>query len=186
MRNLLALSTALFLTAASPSPVSEPDGLWQGPMRSDTPDSLKGASVIDTDAFAELRDRPQTVVLDVAPADEKPASMSKDAPWMPIHRSIPGAIWLPGAGTGSTDAAFATAFRREIDLLTGNNLDRPIVAFCHPKCWGSWNAAKRLVNLGYRHVYWYPEGFEAWQSQHDTQVITEEPAWKTAMTARPE
>ena len=34
--------------------------------------------------------------------------------------------------------------------------DKPIVTFCHPERWGSWNTAKRLTQLGYTHVYWYP------------------------------
>ncbi len=169
--------------AGSPGQVPEPDGLWQGPMRSETPNSLKGATVVDTDAFTALRNRAQTVVLDVAPADERPASMPKDMPWMPLHRSIPGAVWLPGAGSGSADPAFEAAFKTEMERLTAHDRDQPIVAFCHPQCWGSWNAAKRLVNLGYRHVYWYPEGFEGWQNQHDTLVIEEEPGWETTIHA---
>ena len=106
VQNLIPLAVALVLLAASSGHVPEPEGLWQGPMHSDTPDTLKGASVIDTEAFARLRDPPQTVVLDVAPAEEKPASISKEARWMPIHYSIPSAVWLPGAGSGSTDPAF--------------------------------------------------------------------------------
>jgi PQQ-dependent catabolism-associated CXXCW motif protein len=183
MRNLLSVAVAILLIAASPGNVPEPDGLWQGPMHSETPNSLNGASVLDTDAFAALRDRGRTVVLDVGPADEKPASMPEAMPWMPIHRSIPGAVWLPGAGSGSPDSGFKTAFRTAIERLTAHDLDQPIVTFCHPGCWGSWNAAKRLVGLGYRHVYWYPEGFEGWQSKHSTSVIKEEPVWETAIHA---
>jgi PQQ-dependent catabolism-associated CXXCW motif protein len=152
-------------------------------MHSSTPNSLKGASVIDTDTFAELRNHPQTVVLDVASAEKKPQSMADDMPWMPIHRSVPGAVWLPGAGSGTANPALEKVFKEEIEALTANDFDRPIVTFCHPQCWASWNAAKRLVKLGYRHVYWYSAGFEGWQSKFDTMVVKEEPAWETAMRA---
>jgi PQQ-dependent catabolism-associated CXXCW motif protein len=181
--NFLPLAIVLVLTGASSGQVPEPDGLWQGPMHSSTPNSLKGASVIDTDTFAELRGNPRAIVLDVSSAEKKPVSMPEDMPWMPIHRSIPGAVWLPGAGSGSADPTFETAFKEEIELLTVHDLDRPIVTFCHPQCWGSWNAGRRLVSLGYRHVYWYPEGFEGWQSKHDTLVVEEEPAWEAAIRA---
>ena len=181
MWNLLPLAILLLLTSASSSQVAEPDGLWQGPMHSGTPNSLKGASVIDTDTFAELQRHPQTIVLDVASAEKKPESMPKDMPWMPIHRSIPGAVWLPGAGNGSKDLALEKTLKAEIGALTDHDFDRPIVTFCHPQCWASWNAAKRLVSMGYRHVYWYPEGFEGWQSNHATRVVEEEPTWKAAI-----
>src|SRR5262245_59420622 len=77
--------------------VPEPDGVWTGPMRGHTPLTLTGASVIDLAALdAVMAAGP--VLLDVAAAEQKPADFPKDMPWLPIHRSIPGAVWLPGAG----------------------------------------------------------------------------------------
>ena len=183
MWNLLTLAILLLLNGSSLAQMAEPNGLWEGPMHSSTPNSLKGASVIDTDNLADLRRNPQTIVLDVASAEKKPESMPRDMPWMPIHRSIPGAVWLPGAGYGSKDLGLEKALKVEIEALTDHDLDRPVVTFCHPQCWASWNAAKRLVSMGYRHVYWYPEGFEGWQSKYDTRIIEEEPAWEAAIRA---
>ncbi len=151
-------------------------------MHADTPDKLKGATVIDTKTLAEMQESAHPLLLDVAEAEKKPPSMAKDMPWMPTHRSIPGATWLVGGGSGTSDHLFAAAFKTRIAALTGNNLDRQIVVFCHPHCWGSWNAAKRVVALGYRHVYWYPEGVEGWQSAHDTQVVKPDPAWDAAIS----
>ncbi len=150
-------------------------------MRSSTPRSLSGAIVIDTGTFADLREHPQTLVLDVALAEERPASMPDNSPWMPLHRSVPGAVWLPGAGNGNNDPAFEKVFKTEIETLTDHDLDRAIVTFCHPQCWASWNAAKRLIQLGYRRVYWYSEGLEGWQASHETRAAQEDPEWKKAM-----
>ena len=179
MRPLLAALAALLLMASSlhaETPVAEPDGLWQGAMHGTTPRTLKGATVVDAAGLVQLLDG-HPLLVDVGPADRKPASLSASAIWLPVHRSIPGAVWLPGAGSGTPDAQFAEAFRSRIAALSGGSADRPIVVFCHPDCWGSWNAAKRLVGLGYAHVYWYPGGIEGWQTAHETAVVKPDPAW---------
>jgi PQQ-dependent catabolism-associated CXXCW motif protein len=56
---------------------------------------------------------------------------------------------------------------------TDNNLDRPVVIYCHERCWLSWNAAKRAVRYGYRKVHWYPEGIEGWNAAGLKSVIME-------------
>ena len=38
----------------------------------------------------------------------------------------------------------------------------PLLFYCLKDCWMSWNAAKRAIALGYRHVYWFPEGTDGW------------------------
>ena len=49
----------------------------------------------------------------------------------------------------------------------GDDLDRPIVTFAtNINRWQSRNLALRLIALGYRHVYWYRGGWEAWDA-HD-------------------
>ena len=80
------------------------------------------------------------------------------------HDSIPGAIWLPGAGRGeSFNDAVQTLLARTLEELTGRARARPVVFFCTgPHCWLSYNAALRAVALGYSEVYWYRGGIEAW------------------------
>ena len=53
--------------------------------------------------------------------------------------------------------------------------------FCHPDCWASYNAAKRLVALGYSQVYWYPAGMEGWQDRHDTAVVKPDKTWLSTL-----
>ncbi len=122
MRHFTAIAFGLALIAAapadSPGHVPEPAGLWQGPMHGYTPNTVEGASVLDTAALTRLLAEKKPVLIDVALADKKPPSMSDSTPWMPAHRSIPGAVWMPGAGGGSSDAPFVDAFARRIaDLI---------------------------------------------------------------------
>ncbi len=150
-------------------------------MHGETPGSLAGGTVIQTDAVAQLKDSAHPIFLDVAEADKKSVESSKDAPWIPTHLSIRGAVWLPGAGSGSTDPAFERAFDARVSALTGTNMDQPIVVFCHPRCWDGWNAAKRLVRLGYRHVFWYPQGVEGWQTMYETETIKGDADWLSSL-----
>lgn len=182
MRIVLLLSAAFFLMAAAPAPVPEPAGLWDGPMHADTPMTLKGATVIDAKEVAALIANANPVLLDVAEAEKKPPSMAADMPWMPTHRSLPGAIWLVGGGFGTSDPNYHAAFAAQVVARTGKDFDQPIVVFCHPHCWGSWNAAKRLVMLGFHHVYWFPGGVEGWQQAgHDTVVVRPDANWQKAL-----
>ncbi|ACK52091.1 rhodanese [Methylocella silvestris BL2] len=179
----IALGLLLIGAAGSPGHVPEPDGLWQGVMRGYTPNSVKGARVLDTAALVRLIEEKNPVLLDVGPADKKPASISPATPWMPAHRSIPGAVWMPGGGSGTPNPQFSESFRSRVTSLTGGDIERPIVTFCHPECWGSWNAAKRLVGYGYSNVYWYPEGLEGWQAEREPVTVAPDPAWALAAPA---
>lgn len=156
--------------------VPEPDGVWTGPMRGHTPLTLQGATVVDLAALdAVMADGP--VLVDVAATEKKPADFPQDMPWLPIHRSIPGAVWLPGAGAAPLDPAREAMFYERVATLTKGDKAKAIVTFCHPECWGSWNAAKRLVLQGYTGVHWFPEGIEGWQDTHATAVVKPDPAW---------
>jgi PQQ-dependent catabolism-associated CXXCW motif protein len=175
---ILAAVVLLAATVRADSTVSvpEPDGVWTGPMLGPTPETLKGATVLDiTGLEALMAEKP--VVLDVGPADQKPANFPKDSLWLPIHRSIPGAVWMPGAGLAPLEPVREKAFYRRMEELTQGDKATPIVAFCHPDCWGSWNAAKRLVLRGYTRVHWFPEGIEGWQIVHETAEVKPDAVW---------
>lgn len=80
------------------------------------------------------------------------------------HESLPGAIWLPGAGRGrSFGDPLQAQIERVLQLVTGGARGRPLVFFCASKnCWLSYNTALRAARLGYTEVYWYRGGIEAW------------------------
>lgn len=173
---LLSGSSALAQTPFAP----EPAGLWPGPMQGTTPRTLHGATVLDASTFVALVAAQHPVMIDVANHEHEPNGRTPGLGWMPIHRSVPGAIWLPGAGTGKSKPGFANAFAKRVETATGGDKDKPIVTFCHPQRWGSWNAAKRLTELGYTHVYWYPGGGEGWAAQGLMKAVAEDKQWQAS------
>jgi len=178
-------AAALCLAAAEPadSPVNvpEPPGLYTGPQRGYTPPTLKGARVVDGATVAEMIAGPdKPVLIDVAMRERKPANFPEGRLWLPVHPSIPGAVWLPNAGAAPLPPEREALFFGRVEQLTGGDKAKPIVVFCHVECWGSWNAGKRLVDKGYTAVSWFPQGVEGWQDFHETRNLTEDPEWKQA------
>lgn len=80
------------------------------------------------------------------------------------HDSLPGAVWLPGAGRGHSFAdAVQAKLAQALQRLSGRDTRRAMVFFCaSAQCWLSYNAALRAAALGYSAVYWYRGGIEAW------------------------
>ena len=184
-RGVAIAAASLWLAAAEPadSPINvpEPAGLYTGPQRGYTPPTLKGARVVEGAEVAELLDGPvKPVLIDVAMRERKPANFPEGRLWLPVHPSIPGAVWLPNAGAVPLAPAREALFYARVEALTGGDKAKPIVVFCHVECWGSWNAGKRLVEKGYTAVNWFPLGLEGWQDFHETRNLTEDPAWKQA------
>lgn len=174
-RRLLALCL-LACAAASSGHVPEPRGYWLGPIHGPLPETLTGGTVIHTAALAALlADRP-VVLVDVASAPIRPPHMAAGALWLPLpHRDIPGSVWIPDAGQGVITPALDASFRRRLATLSGHDRGTSIVTYCHERCWMSWNAAKRAISYGYRNVYWYPDGIEAWtRAGHPVAVVNAE------------
>jgi PQQ-dependent catabolism-associated CXXCW motif protein len=143
----------------------EPAEYWTGPINSDVPAAISGGSVIHTDALKALLVQGGVVLVEVSNAPRRPENLAPGAPWLPKpHVIIPGSVWIPGAGMGVIEPEVETAFRDSLAQATGNDLNRPIVIYCHERCWLSWNAAKRAIRLGYRNIHWYPEGIEGWRA----------------------
>jgi PQQ-dependent catabolism-associated CXXCW motif protein len=177
----IILGTALFPAVASvgsAADVQEPRGLWIGAPHGQTPKTLGGAVVVDLAAVeALMAEKP--LLLDVGPAARKPEDLPTDRLWLPTHRSIPNAIWMPGAGAAPLDAAREQLFYDRIGELVHGDKTKLIVVFCRPDCWGGWNAGKRLVTKGYARVRWFPAGIDAWQDKHETAEVKPDSAWST-------
>jgi PQQ-dependent catabolism-associated CXXCW motif protein len=172
---LAGLSAAA--TASESPPPPEPAGFWMGAMQGAVPATIAGGAVIGTTELAALVEQGGAVLIDVAPSPRKPEGLAADAVWLPPpHRSIPGSVWLPDVGLGALPPERDAWFRARLAALTGGDTDKPLVLFCHPNCWGSWNAAKRAILYGYTQVHWYPDGVEGWQDADlPTAVIEAEP-----------
>jgi PQQ-dependent catabolism-associated CXXCW motif protein len=139
--------------------VPPPPTLRLAELHAPTPRDLPGARVMLT---RELRERLQ------GPAESRPLLF--DVLGGDSHHSLPGAIWLPGAGRGeSFDDAVQAQLNQLLRAATRADRDRPVVFFCQgTQCWLSYNAALRAVKLGYRAVYWYRGGIEAWLAAGET------------------
>jgi PQQ-dependent catabolism-associated CXXCW motif protein len=188
LRGVAVAAAALCLAAAEPadSPVNvpEPPGLYTGPQHGYTPPTLKGATVVDAAAVAALMGGPdKPVLIDVAMRERKPANFPEGRLWLPVHPSIPGAVWLPNAGAVPLTPEREALFYERVAALTGGDKAKPVVVFCHVECWGSWNAGKRLVEKGYTAVHWFPLGVEGWQDAHETRNLKEDPQWNAGEVA---
>jgi PQQ-dependent catabolism-associated CXXCW motif protein len=154
----LALA-ALFATAAAPEPARP------------FPATLPGGTVVYTEAVQALLRDSALVLVDVSDRTHRPSGLAEGAFWMPpAHRDIPGSVWIPGAGRPDIPSALDAFFRTRLAQLTGGNRGRPILVYCHPHCWRSWNAARRVVGYGYRDVFWYPDGIEGWEDAREPTV----------------
>jgi PQQ-dependent catabolism-associated CXXCW motif protein len=131
--------------------------------RAPTPDTVPGALTLKTAEVEELARSGGAVLIDVYPAPPRPAGLAPGAVWIPKARqTIPGAVWLPNVGYGALPDRIEAYFRDNLERLTEGRRDRPLVFFCEPDCWMSWNAALRAVEYGYSAVRYYPEGAAGW------------------------
>jgi PQQ-dependent catabolism-associated CXXCW motif protein len=163
MRGLAAVALVVFAGAAS-AEVQEPQGYRMGPLHGEVPATLTGAEVVHTPRLAELLHDGRAVLIDAASVPRRPENLAPEAIWKPVpHENIAGSIWIPAIGEGKIEKNVEAYFRERLGALTGNDLDRPVVFYCHPQCWASWNAAKRAISYGYRKIGWYPDGAEGWR-----------------------
>ena len=115
-----------------------------------TPTSIPGGKVIGTRQLSQLLQGGQgnVLLLHAYGASEH----------------LPGAQAVgPAAQGGSFDDQVQREFGQYLRQATGGDTSRTLVVYCAgPQCWGSYNAALRAINMGFRNVYWYRGGLEAW------------------------
>ncbi len=130
-----------------------PDDMLRSDLAGFTPRTVAGGSTIGTRAFQSVLNEQSPVVIDTTLSF-----------W---GCSIPGAIGLRHAGIGGsfTDGT-QDRLSHKIRTLTGGDLDRSIVAVgCNSERFDGHNLALRLAALGYRNIYWYRGGREAWEAK---------------------
>lgn len=143
--------------------IAEPDGYRLDDYRAETPSTLLGASVIDARELRDLMLHDAVVVIDVLPQPPRPPELPATTFWhAPARRNIPGSIWLANVGYGNLSDEMDGHFRDVLGKMALGNMARKFVFYCDAECWMSWNAAKRALEYGYRNVYWFPGGVQAW------------------------
>ncbi|HVJ34672.1 MAG TPA: PQQ-dependent catabolism-associated CXXCW motif protein [Terriglobia bacterium] len=158
---LMAMSAAAFATDSVPEPADYRLSDYRGP----TPSTLKGATTIAAGALHQLMQTKPVLVIDVLPQPPRPANLPATTLWRPPTRlDIPGSIWLANTGYGQLAAEIENYFRNGLERLTLGDKDRALVFYCEAECWMSWNAAKRAISYGYRHVYWFAGGMRDWEA----------------------
>jgi len=80
------------------------------------------------------------------------------------HRTLPGAIYMPGAGDPGT---FRDRVQRRLSPGTrptdlAEREPAPGVSLRRCEMLESYNAALRAMQLGYRNVLWYRGGLSSW------------------------
>ena len=126
--------------------------------------TVPGVTTVTTAALAAMLAEQKPIVLDTVANS-----------W---GKSLPGAIGLRGVGLGGTFSDRAQErLRRKLEQLTGGDLARPIVVVgWNAERFDGHNLALRLATLGYRQVFWYRGGREAWEvaELHESELAVQD------------
>lgn len=149
---------------AAPS-VPEPSGYRLDAYRSPVPETLAGATPVDTAAAESLWRRKAALFVDVMPRQLRPPNLPAGTVWHDKERrGIPGSTWLPNVGYGDLSDDADRYFRDGLASVSGGDKHKPLLFYCLANCWMSWNAARRAMAYGYTHVIWYREGTDGWEA----------------------
>ncbi|WP_325890950.1 rhodanese-like domain-containing protein [Grimontia sp. NTOU-MAR1] len=156
---ICAILCAFHITSISAETIPEPNSYRTENYRAAVPETLTGGQVIDSaEQLAAFIDARRPILIDVFPAPNKPKDLSPDTLWIePSRETLPGAIWLANVGHGIAPDSLIQLLKTSLPNNT------PMVVFCEPNCWHSWNAGKRAIELGAKDVYWYRAGVKGWK-----------------------
>jgi rhodanese-related sulfurtransferase len=119
----------------------------------DTPDSLKGATLVDAVKAKSLSDS-GVMVIDSRVANEYAES------------HIKGAISVPYKEKSTKSADFdASQDSFDLSKLPANK-STAILIYCNgAECWKSYKASTAAIKAGYKTVYWFRLGIPAWKAK---------------------
>jgi PQQ-dependent catabolism-associated CXXCW motif protein len=150
-------------TCVSAQDQPEPAGYRTEDYRAPTPATLKDARVVVTAEAEQIWRADGAIFIDVLPHAPRPANLSPGTIWREKpRRNIPGSIWLPDTGYGALAPVTENYLRSNLARVTQGEMTKGIVVYCLRECWMSWNAAKRILGMGYSNVIWYPDGTDGW------------------------
>jgi PQQ-dependent catabolism-associated CXXCW motif protein len=168
----LMLASLLLIYVVRADDLFDADGYRSNQYRSPTPSSLEGVQIVDTAALQKLlAEHPNTRLIDVYRRPFVQDRFVEDAP----HANLPGSLWLANAGDGNLARQWQRYFAHHLQQASRGDLRQPFVFYCRSDCWLSWNAARRAHALGYRELYWYRDGIDAWE-QANLPLVPAQPA----------
>jgi PQQ-dependent catabolism-associated CXXCW motif protein len=144
--------------------VPEPEGYRTDNYRAPTPSTLSGARVLTTTEAHQIWTAGRAVFLDVLPRPPRPANLPPGTIWRDKQRlNIPSSVWLPDTGYGALAPVMEDYLRTSLRRISAGDAAKLFVVYCQRACWMSWNAAKRILAIGYVNVAWYPDGTDGWE-----------------------
>lgn len=147
------------------------DGYRASHYRSPTPAVSSVAQTLDTQAVQQLlAAQPHTQLIDVYRRQWLHGQFIEDQ----VHHHLPGSHWLANTGDGELSPIWQRYFEENLQRLSHGNSAWPLLFYCRSDCWLGWNAVKRAHALGYRQLYWYRDGIDAWQ-QAGLPLVTAQP-----------
>ena len=177
-------SAGASLQAAEESAFDRVTGYRIAHYRAAVPDTVPGGTRVDLDRVDKLI-KYGAVLLDVMPSEGAgPDPRTGEWRLSRPHQSIPGSFWLPDVGRGSILKTYEKYLSENVKRLTAGDLNKPIIVFCQSDCWMAWNAVQRIAALGYRRIFWFPEGTDGWVEWGDRKLSPAEPV-KFSIQASP-
>ena len=163
LAGLVFFVLALAPLSVSGQTISEPEEYRTEDYRAPTPATLRGARTVTTAEAEQVWKDGTAAFIDVLPHAPRPSNLPPGTIWRDKpRRNIPGSIWLPDTGYGALAPETDEYFRSNLARVTGGDKTKTLVVYCLRDCWMSWNAAKRILGMGYANVVWYPDGTDGW------------------------
>ena len=154
LKALFVLVLSLMFVGNASADFDPVSGLRVTNLSAPVPSGVDGAITVEVNEVEALW-KAGAIMIDVAPASE---------PTQATRGGIPGSNWLVNVGFGELSADQARYLEQAVVALTTGNQWTPIVVYCDSNCWHGWNAVKRLTKLGYKSLFWFPEGVPEWKA----------------------
>ena len=109
-----------------------------------------------------------------------PDAVLVDAVVGSTHRTLPGAYWLPELGVVTIGQLERGQIENALRAASDGDPSRPIIVFERSTTYGwfGYHGVLRLLGMGYRNIYWYRGGLDAW---HDAQfALAQAQPWAKA------
>lgn len=153
--------------------------------RAAVPETVPGGTRVNRDQVDELIVSGAILVDVMAAVGAGPHAETGEWQLAHGHRSIPGATWLPDVGRGHLKPTLQKYLSNNLAQLTAGDRAKPLIIFCQADCWMGWNAVQRIAKLGYRNIYWYPEGTDGWLEWGDRELTLINPVPLPPANAHP-